>query len=448
MNKTIKKCAMAFVSLMLPMSLLATSSLPIGGNFKNVDFTPKLYSRFSRYVQVNTESAYRSEKVPSTPGQLELAKILASEMKSIGLKNVRISKYGYVYGELPSNSKKNVPTIGFISHLDTTPDYSGKGVAPQLHENYDGKDIVINKRDNIVLSPKEFPLLSDHVGEDIVTASGNTVLGADDKAGIAVIMSAMEWLVQNPQYKHGKIKVAFTPDEEVGAGIEKFDVKGFGAKYAYTIDGGLPGEIVDENFNADALTIDIEGVNYHPGAGKNKLVNALRIAADIMSSWPENMLPETTEGREGYVLMDVLEEAGITKTTILGIVRDHDMKKLKEMEDLLTAIVNEKRKKYPGAKIKLTFEKEYRNMKDILDKNPEVMKHLFSALDDVGVKPVHFPIRGGTDGAKLTFAGLPTPNVFTGGSNEHSRYEWVSLQGMERSVKVVLAVIGEWEKAK
>ncbi|MBI4668225.1 MAG: peptidase T [Elusimicrobia bacterium] len=410
-----------------------------------MDFKKELYSRFERYVKINTQSKEESKTCPSTPGQLKLAKLAAGEMKKIGLKNVVMDRFGYVMASLPSNAAHKVPVIGFLAHLDTSPEVSGENVRPQVHKNYNGKDIVISRKDKIVLSPKTCPQLLECAGHDIITASGGTLLGADNKAGIAIVLTAMEWLIKNPGVKRGAVKIALTPDEEIGRGVDNFNVKKFGAEYAYTVDGDVAGVVEKETFNADSVAIKIKGRNYHPGLAKNLMLNAVRIAADIMSSWPENMLPETTERREGYVLF-LTCSAAVEEAALKGIVREHDLGKLKKLERHLEAIVAAKKLKYPGAEIHVEFKKQYRNMKEVIDKRPEVMEHLLSAIKSQGLEPKIKPVRGGTDGARLSFMGLPTPNIFTGGYNFHGKYEWVSLDGMEKSCRTLVALAQEWEK--
>lgn len=409
------------------------------------NFKETLYARFERYVRVESSSRRDSKSFPSGKGQLKLGEMLLREMRQMGLKNARMDKYGYVTGELPSNTPKKLPVIAFLAHLDTSPDASGENVIPKIHKNYDGKDIVIDKASNVILSPGDSPDLLRCLGDDIVTAGGKTLLGADNKAGIAIILTALEWLIANPGISHGRVKAAFTPDEEIGKGVDHFNVKAFGADYAYTVDGDVTGTVEDENFNADGLSIEIKGKVYHPGMAKNKMLNAARIAADIINSWPENLLPETTENREGFISF-MSCDSSVEKASISGIIREHDLKKLKNMEKLLTAIVEEKKVKYPGVCINLKFEEQYRNMKQVLDRSPEVIKHLFSALKSENVEPIMKPIRGGTDGARLSFMGLPTPNIFTGGSNFHGKYEWASLDGMEKSSRVLISLIREWAK--
>jgi len=409
------------------------------------NFKDKLFSRLDRYARIETSSDENSTTFPSTKGQLELSALLEQEMRKIGLANVRMDKNGYVMGELPATSTKKVPAIGFLGHVDTSPDSSGKNVVPQIHRSYQGGDIVISHDAKLVLSPVNCPELKDFVGQDIVTASGGTLLGADNKAGVAIIMTAFEWLAQHPAFMHGPLKVAFTPDEEVGRGVDYFDVKAFGADFAYTVDGDITGTVENENFNADSVTVTINGKSFHPGSAKNRMANAVRIASDIISSWPENMLPETTQDREGFIAF-LSQNATVEKAVVKGIVREHDPAKLESMEKLLEAIVAAKRLKYPGAEIILEFKNQYRNMREVLDKYPKVTAHLISAMRQCGVTPIQKPIRGGTDGARLSFMGLPTPNMFVGGGNFHGHQEWVSLDGMQKGVEVALALAAQWEK--
>ncbi|MDO8803305.1 MAG: peptidase T [Elusimicrobiota bacterium] len=408
-----------------------------------MDFKASLYKRLEKYARVDTQSDEKSQTFPSTKKQLVLAKLLAAELKAIGAKGVKLDKYGYVTAEIPATVKGNKPVIGFLAHIDTSPAASGKGVKPQVHKGWKGGDIVISRRHGVVLNTKNCPELAGFKGEDIVTASGDTLLGADNKAGIAIIMTAAEHLIRHREIPHGALKIGFTPDEEVGQGVKYFDVKAFGAKYAYTFDGDMEGSVEDENFNADCVKISVTGKSVHPGSAKNAMANAARIAAEIVAGWPENMLPETTENREGFIMFtDISGET--EKAEISGIVREHDMKKLKAMERQLGAIVAAARLKYPLAKIELSFREQYRNMKEIIVKHPEVMGKLMAAVKQAGVTPRLKPVRGGTDGARLSFMGLPTPNVFTGGYNYHGRYEWVSLDGMNRSAEVLINLARKW----
>jgi tripeptide aminopeptidase len=410
-----------------------------------MDFKAALYRRFDRYARVDTQSDDKSQTFPSTKKQFVLAKMLASELKAMGAKRVKLDKYGYVTAELPATVKGRKPVVGLLAHMDTSPDASGKGVKPQLHKAWKGGDIVISRKLGVILNEKNCPPLALCKGDDIVTASGDTLLGADDKAGLAIIMTAAEYLLKHKEIAHGALRIGFTPDEEVGQGVKYFDAKAFGADYAYTFDGDLAGSIEDETFNADSFEIKVQGKSVHPGSAKNAMANAARIIADITSSWPESMIPETTAGREGFIMfMDIAGET--EKASATGIVRDHDLKKLKAMERQLEAIVAAKRLKYPLAKIELKFIESYRNMKEIMVKRPEVMDKLKVAVRKAGLEPRIKPVRGGTDGARLSFMGMPTPNVFTGGYNFHGRYEWVSLDGMNKSTEVLLNLVQEWAK--
>jgi len=402
-----------------------------------------IYKRFEKYVRVDTQSDDRSKTFPSTKKQFVLAKMLAAELKAIGAKGVKLDKYGYVTAKIPATIKGKKPVIGFLAHMDTSPDASGKGVRPRVHKSWKGGDITISRRHGVVLNVKNCPELAGCRGEDIVTASGDTLLGADDKAGLAIIMTAAEYLLKHKEIPHGTLKVGFTPDEEVGQGVKYFDVKAFGADFAYTFDGDVAGAIEEENFNADGLKLTVTGKSVHPGTAKNALANAARIAADIVASWPENLLPETTEKREGFIMFtDIAGE--IEKAEVSGIVREHDMKKLRAMERQLEAIVAAKRLKYPLAKIELAFREQYRNMKEVIVRHPAVMANLTAAVRKAGLEPHVKPVRGGTDGARLSFMGLPTPNVFTGGYNYHGRYEWVSLDGMNKAAEVLVNLARQW----
>lgn len=408
-----------------------------------MDFKNKLYKRLVKYAKIDTRSDDASKSYPSSKGQLVLGRMLAAELRSIGVKGVKMDKYGYVTGTIPATAKGKIPVIGFLAHMDTSPDASGKNVKPQLHRNYRGGKLFISKKLGVVLTPAGCPELLQCKGEDIVTASGDTLLGADNKAGIAVIMTAAEHLIAHPEIKHGALKIAFTPDEEVGQGVKHFNVKGFGADAAYTFDGDVAGTIEEETFNADGVKISVKGKSVHPGTAKDALANAARIAADIVSSWPENRLPETTEKRDGFIMFtDIAGE--IEKAEVSGIVREHDLRKLKQLEEHLEAIIAEKRVKYPLAEIKLEFKEQYRNMGVIMARHPQVMGRLVAAVKKAGIEPRIKPVRGGTDGARLSFMGLPTPNVFTGGYNYHGRYEWVSLDGMNKSAEVLMNLVEEW----
>ncbi len=408
-----------------------------------MDFKGRLYERLERYAKVDTQSDDRSQTFPSTKKQLTLLKMLSAELKAIGAKKVKLDKYGYVTAEIPATVKGKKPVIGFLAHVDTAPDASGTGVKPQLHKAWKGGDIVISRRHGVILNVKNCPELASCRGEDIVTASGDTLLGADDKAGIAIIMTAAEHLLKHPEIPHGVLKIGFTPDEEVGQGVKYFNVKAFGADCAYTFDGDVEGAVEEETFNADAVKIVVHGKSVHPGTAKGAMANAARIAADIVTAWPVSMVPETTTARQGFIMFSDIT-AGVEKAEVEGIAREHDLKKLKAMERRLEAIVAAARRKYPLAKIELSFREQYRNMKGMIAKRPEVMRRLLAAVRKAGVKPHIKPVRGGTDGSRLSFMGLPTPNVFTGGYNYHGRYEWVSLDGMNKSAEVLLNLAREW----
>ena len=410
-----------------------------------MDLKKEIYERFDRYVRIDTASDEKSQTFPSTKKQFALARLLAAELKAIGARKVRLDKYGYVTAEIPATVKGKKPAIGLLAHMDTSPAASGAGVKPQLHRAWKGGDIVISRKLGVILNEKNCPELAGCRGEDIVTASGDTLLGADDKAGIAIIMAAAQPLLRHPEIPHGPLKIGFTPDEEVGQGVKYFNVKAFGAECAYTFDGDVAGAGGEENFNADAVKIAITGKSVHPGTAKNALANAARIAADIVAAWPENLLPETTAGREGFIMFSDIA-AEIEKAEVSGIAREHDLKKLKAMERQLEALVAAMRLKYPLAKIELSFKEQYRNMKEVIVKHPKVMGNLLAAVRQAGLVPHIKPVRGGTDGARLSFMGLPSPNVFTGGYNYHGRYEWVSLDGMNKSAEVLVNLAREWAK--
>ncbi len=410
-----------------------------------MDFKFSLLKRLEKYARVDTQSDEQSQTFPSTKKQLALLKMLAAELKAIGARRVKLDRYGYVTAEIPATVKEKRPVIGFLAHVDTSPAASGKGVKPQVHKGWKGGDIVISRKHGILLNIKNCPELAACKGEDIVTASGDTLLGADDKAGLAIIMTAAEHLLKHPEIPHGTLKIGFTPDEEVGQGVKYFNVRSFGAEAAYTFDGDIAGGIEEENFNADGVKIAVSGKSVHPGSAKNAMANAARIAAELVASWPESLLPETTEDREGFIMFTDISGA-TEQAEVSGIVREHDMKKLKAMERQLEAIVAAKRLKYPLATIDLAFTEQYRNMKEVIARHPDVMGKLIAAVKQAGLVPHIKPVRGGTDGARLSFMGLPTPNVFTGGFNYHGRYEWVSLDGMNKSAEVLINLAREWGK--
>lgn len=402
--------------------------------------------RFLRYVKIDTQSSETSESFPSTEKQKVLGKVLAEELKEIGMKNVELDEFGYVYAELPSNSPKDVPPIGFLAHMDTSPEVSSANVNPVLHKNYQGGKIVLPNDPTQVIDPDEHPDLKEQIGNDIITADGTTLLGADNKAGIAEIIDAMHYLIKHPEIKHGPVKVCFTPDEEVGRGTEKIRLDRFGAQYAYTIDGESLGEIENETFCADTVIITIQGFNCHPGYAKNKLVNAIKIAAEFIEQLPKDKLsPETTEGREGYVHPYVLN-GGVDSTTIKILIRDFEESGLKEKEEFLKQLAEKVIGKYKKASYKFEVQESYRNMRYVLDKHPKVVEYALEAVERAGVKPKLNIIRGGTDGARLSYMGLPTPNIFAGEHAFHSRLEWISVQDMEKAVDVIINLIQIWEE--
>ncbi len=402
--------------------------------------------RFLKYVKYETTSDEESSTFPSDPKQLELSKDLVVELKQIGLKNVEMDENGYVTAELPSNTNKDVPVIGFIAHVDTSPAVSGKDVNPIIHKNYQGGDIVLPKDPTKIIDAASNPELKDMIGMDIITTDGTTLLGADDKAGIAEIMDAMNYLITHPEIKHGTIKVCFTPDEEVGRGTEKFDVKKFGAKYAYTIDGSTRGEVETETFSADAVVIKFNGKNVHPGYAKGKMINAIKIAGRFLEMLPKDSLsPETTEKKEGYVHPTSMN-GNETLTTVKFIIRDFDAEKLKEYEKFLKDLCEKTIEQFPGSSFDFQVIEQYRNMKYVLDKHPQVEEFAVEALNRLGIKPLKSSIRGGTDGSRLSFMGLPTPNLFAGGHNFHAYTEYVAMQDMYEAVKMIVTLAQVWEE--
>jgi tripeptide aminopeptidase len=410
----------------------------------NYQFT--CVERFLRYVKIDTQSDEESTTFPSDPKQLELSKILVEELKEIGLSDAHMDENGYVIATLPSNTDKDVPVIGFISHVDTSPAVTGKDVNPIIHKNYQGGDIVLPKDTTKIIKAASNPELADMIGFDIITSDGTTLLGADDKAGIAEIMDAMNYLVARPEIKHGTIKICFTPDEEVGRGAEKFNVEKFGAKYAYTIDGSTTGEVETETFSADAVVIKFNGINVHPGYAKGKMVNSLKVASYFMMSLPKDRLsPETTDGREGYVHC-VAINGNEELTTLKFIIRDFVDTKLKEFEDFLKDLVDKAVKAFPGATADFEIIEQYRNMKNILKEHPQVEEYALEALKRLDIKPIQSAIRGGTDGSRLSFMGLPTPNLFAGGHNFHANTEYVAIQDMEMATKMIATICQVWEE--
>ncbi len=402
--------------------------------------------RFLRYVKYDTQSSEESSTFPSTEKQKILGQVLADELREIGMMNVELDEFGYVYAELPSNSDKDVPPIGFLAHMDTSPEVSGANVNPIIHKNYDGGKIVLPADTTQVIDPEEHPDLKEQIGNDIITADGTTLLGADNKAGLAEIVDAMKYLIEHPEIKHGPVKVCFTPDEEVGRGTEKIRLDRFGAKYAYTVDGESLGEIENETFCADTVILTIQGFNCHPGYAKNKLVNAIKIAADFIENLPKDKLsPETTENREGYVHPYVVN-GGVDVSTIKILIRDFEESGLKEKEQFLKDLAEKVVSKYPKASYKFEVQESYRNMRYVLDKYPQVVEYALEAVERAGVKPKLNIIRGGTDGSRLSYMGLPCPNIFAGEHAFHSRLEWVSVQDMQKAVDVIVNLCQIWEE--
>jgi tripeptide aminopeptidase len=399
----------------------------------------KLVERFLKYVKINTQSDEKSQTCPSTPGQLKFCKSLAKELEAIGMSEVEVDENGYLMATLPANNGDKAPTIGFIAHLDTSPDFTGEHVNPQIINNYYGKAIKLNEKKNIQLSPGDFPDLNNYLGQPIITSDGTTLLGADNKAGIAEIITAMELLINDPDIKHGKIRIAFTPDEEIGRGADKFDVGKFGAEFAYTIDGGQIGELEYENFNGASAKIAIQGRNVHPGTAKNQMKNSMHIALELENMLPLNEKPEYTEGYEGFYHMTEFT-GNVDYTKISYIIRDHDKDEFEKKKDLMIKIVDHLNIKYGGGTIKLIMIDQYYNMREKIEPKMHIIELAMKAMKEAGVTPRVKPIRGGTDGARLSYMGLPCPNIFTGGHNFHSRYEYIPIPSMEKAVQVIMKI--------
>ncbi len=410
------------------------------------DYKFTCVERFLKYVKYDTQSDEESTSFPSSEKQLVLSKDLVEELKQIGLKDAHLDENGYVIATLPSNTDKDVPVIGFIAHVDTSPAVTGANVNPIIHKNYQGGDIILPNDTSQVIRVDQNPLLKDMIGFDIITTDGTTLLGADNKAGVAEIVDAMNYLITHPEVKHGTIKVCFTPDEEVGRGTEKFNVQKFGAKYAYTVDGSTRGEIESETFSADAVVIKFIGKNIHPGFAKGRMVNSMKIAAKFLDSLPKDSFsPETTEKREGFVHPNSIN-GNEEFTTIKFIIRDFVTEKLKEYEDYLKDLAEKTVKEYPEAKFEFQVIEQYRNMKYVLDDHPQVTDYAIEALNRLNIKPIMNPIRGGTDGARLSYMGLPTPNIFAGEHSFHSQLEWIAIQDMEMAVKNIIEIAKVWEE--
>ena len=403
----------------------------------------KVEERFLEYVRINTKSDETTRVTPSTKGQLVLAEILCNELKELGLKDARISEYGYVYATLEKNCNKDLPSIGFISHMDTAPDYSGENVNPRIVENYDGGDIKLN--DSVVLSPKFSPELKQYIGQRLITTDGNTLLGADDKAGLAEIMTAVEYLINHPEIEHGDIKIGFTPDEEIGEGADHFDVEGFGADFAYTMDGGRIGELEFENFNAAGVKVKIKGVNVHPGYAKNKMLSSIMVANEFINSLPLDEVPEKTEGYDGfYHLTDI--NATVENSTLSYIIRDFFTDTFEARKNKMKEIEKELNNKYGEGTVVVEIKDQYRNMKEKIEPLMHIIDNANEAMIEANITPNIRPIRGGTDGARLSFMGLPTPNIFAGGENFHGKYEYVPIESMEKAVEVIINIVKRYGK--
>lgn len=405
-----------------------------------MDLKQALIERFLRYAQVDTRSDGESESCPSTPGQLELGRMLAEELKAIGMEDVAVGANGYVTATLPANTDEPVPVIGFLAHLDTSPEMSGAGVKPRVIDRYEGGDIILNEAERIVLSPREFPELARYAGHTLITTDGTTLLGADDKAGIAEIVTAMDYLLRHPEIKRGKVRVAFTPDEEIGRGADRFDPAAFGAAFAYTVDGGPLGELQFETFNAAEARVAFLGTNVHPGTAKGKMVNALRMAAAFLAKLPERESPEQTEGYEGFY-HPVSLEGGVDKAELRLIIRDFDRGGFEARKAALAAIADELRARYGERRIQISIRDQYYNMREKIEPVMGIVELARRAMENAGIRPVVRPVRGGTDGSRLSFMGLPTPNLFAGGENCHGRFEYVSADVMLQAVKTIVEIV-------
>lgn len=410
------------------------------------DYKHTAADRFMRYVQVDTQSDPASPSQPSTEKQKDLSRILVEELKQIGISDAELDEHGYVYATIPATTQKQVPVLCYCSHVDTAPDCSGTGVKPILHMNYDGKDIVLPDDPTVVITTKEHPYLKERIGDDIITASGTTLLGADDKAGVAIIMDLAAYLIQHPEIPHGKIRILFTPDEEIGRGVAKVDMKKLGAQFGYTLDGGERGHLEGETFSADAATVVFNGVSAHPGYAKDKMVNAIKVASAFIDLLPRNeWCPEVTEGMQGFV-HPVHMEGVLEKASVQFIVRDFDTAQLAHHEERLRELANKAIAAFPGATAEVIIKEQYRNMKEMLDQHPQVMDNAEEAYKRAGITTERMSIRGGTDGSRLSFMGLPCPNLFTGEMGIHSKQEYVSVQDMEKAVEVLVHIAQVWEE--
>lgn len=395
--------------------------------------------RFLKYVSFDTQSDESTEVTPSTPKQMVFAQYLKTELEALGLEEITLDEHGYLFATLPSNVEWEVPTIGFIAHMDTSPDMSGENVKPRIVEKYDGKDIPLCAEEGIVLSPKQFPELLDHVGEDLIVTDGHTLLGADDKAGIAEIIGAVAYLKAHPEIPHGRIRIGFNPDEEIGLGAHKFNVEQFGAKWAYTMDGGEVGELEFENFNAASAKVHVKGRNVHPGYAKNKMINSLLVANEYARLLPPDETPATTEGYEGFFHL-IGMEGEVEQTQLSYIIRDHDRQKFEERKQLMLSCAEQMNEKYGEAIVTVELKDQYYNMRQQVEPLMHIIDIAFAAMQEAGVEPKVKAIRGGTDGAQLSFKGLPCPNIFAGGLNFHGRYEFVPIPSIEKAMMVVVKI--------
>ena len=397
----------------------------------------KLIERLIRYAKIDTQSDFENDATPSTPGQWDLLAELEKEMKNIGLEEVEVDDHGYLFGTLPANTEEQRPVIGFLAHVDTATDFTGKGVNPQRVENYDGKNISLN--DKVAMRTADFPALQNYIGHTLITTDGTTLLGADNKAGIAEIMTAMEYLIEHPEIEHGKIRVGFTPDEEIGRGPHKFDVARFGADYAYTMDGGPLGELQYESFNAASAKLTIHGTSVHPGSAKNKMVNAITVATRFQAEMPSAEVPEKTEGYEGFIHLNNFN-GSVEQAVLQYIVRDFDKDKFEAKKRHMKQVAAELQKEFGEQAIELELEDQYYNMREKIETVMEIVDQAEQAMKTLGLSPDIIPVRGGTDGSQLSYMGLPTPNIFTGGENYHGKFEFISAENMEKATQVIVEV--------
>ncbi|PAV30563.1 peptidase T [Virgibacillus profundi] len=404
-----------------------------------------IIERFTKYVKINTQSDESNDSTPSTPGQFDLANLLAQELKEIGMEDTAVDDNGYVMATLPANTDKDVPTIGFLAHVDTATDFTGENVNPQIVENFDGNDLTLNEGLNVVLSSKDFPELSGYKGHTLITTDGTTLLGADNKAGIAEIMTAMDYLIKNPEIKHGRIRVAFTPDEEIGRGPHKFDVERFDASYAYTVDGGPLGELQYESFNAAAARIIFKGNSVHPGTAKNKMINSGKMAAEFINKFPELEAPEHTEKYDGfYHLISV--NGDVERTEVTYIIRDFDKENFQTRKNTFEQFTAEMKEKYGETSVELEMSDQYYNMREKIEPVKEIVDIAYQAMKNLSIEPDVKPVRGGTDGSQLSYKGLPTPNIFTGGENFHGKFEYISVDNMEKATNVIVEICKLFEQ--